>query len=68
MKTILGHDRVVQDMEGSYWRSLKILLYHQEQMSDMELCLIHYLLEVFLVFECRDFWYPTIDDSRENNT
>ena len=68
MKIILGHDIVVQDMEGSYWKALNIILFLLEQTSDMELRFIHSLLEVFLVFNCRSFWSPTIHGSSENNT
>ena len=37
MKIILGHDIVVQDMEGSYWKALKFLLFLPEQTSEMVL-------------------------------
>ena len=52
MKIILGHDIVVRYMEGSYWKALKILLFLQEQTSEIELRFIHSLLEVFIVFKC----------------
>ena len=68
MDIILGHDMVVQDAEGYFWEALKILIFLQEQMSEMELHFIHSLLEVFLVSKCQSFWYPTIESSSRNNT
>ena len=68
MKIILGHDIVVQEMEGSYWKALKITISLQKQTSEMELRFIHYLFEVFLVFKCQSFWSPTIDSSSVDKT
>ena len=58
MNIILGHDIVVQEMGGSYWKALKIIIFLQEQKSEMELRFIHYLLEVFLFLSVEPFGIP----------
>ena len=68
MKIILGHDIVLQEMEGSCWKVLKALLILQEKISEMNLRFIHSFLDLFLVFECRVFQSPTIEGSRGNKT
>ena len=60
MKIILGHDMVVQDMEGSCWEALKILLLLQEQTSEMDICFIHNILEVFLFLGVGLFGLPPL--------
>ena len=51
MKIVLDHEMVVKEMKGSFWEALKIILFLQEQMSDMELRFIYSLL-FFSLFLC----------------
>ena len=64
MKSMLGHDIAVHDMERSCLKALKNVLFVQEQTSEMELFLVHSLLVVFLDFKCQAFGHHTIDGSR----
>ena len=60
MKIILGHDIVVQEIEGSCWKALKIIIFLQEQMSDMDLHFIYSLLKVFLFVSVEPFGIPQL--------
>ena len=60
MNIILGHDMVVQDMEGSCWEALTIILFLQEKNIEMELCFIYSPSEVLLVFKCQSFLIPPL--------
>ena len=60
MDIIIGHDIVVQEMEGSYWNTLKILLFLREQRSAMDLRFIHSLLEVSLFLSFGHFGLPSL--------